>query len=137
MSNVELDQKFSLGIPEATLVNYKEYVDRGGVLDFESYQKLESFEILNKEYVSPESVEKSKAQAGLMANFADIQLTDREVNMYTLLRTLPLETRDSLGQIVKPLQMSDQALLGDILCFTKSAEHEKFVKKYNNTFRTR
>jgi hypothetical protein len=136
MSIVELDQELRLSIPKVTLTSYEEYIDRGGVLDFESYRKLESCDILNIEYSSPESIEKSRAQAHSMATFADIQLTDREVNMYILLRTLPLDTRDSSGQIVEPLQMSDQVLLSEILRFTKSFEHEKFVKKYNNIFTT-
>lgn len=136
MMNIELDPELKFSVLEATLTSYEEYISRGGVLDFDSYRRLESFEVSNREYSNPKSIEISKAQASSMANFADIRLTDREVNMYVLFRTLPLETRDSSGQIVKPLQMSDQALLGDILCFTKSAEHEKFVKKYSSIFPT-
>lgn len=79
---------------------YEDYVEKGGKLDPESFEMLETFQGLDESSINEGSFRASRYQAYSMESFTGVELTGTEVDMYVLLRTLPIDKSLGLGDKV-------------------------------------
>jgi hypothetical protein len=107
---------------------YEDYIGKGGKLDSDSFHMLENFEVLDESRIDSAALKNSRDQANDMASLARVNLTDKEVDMYILLRTLP-ENQALVISGKRPSGLDDPDLLAEILRITDPAKHDKFVKK--------
>lgn len=108
---------------------YEDYVGKGGILDPKSFQMLETFSALDGNRIEASALRNSKLLISDMASHARVKLNQREVDMFILLSTLP-ENSTPVECGKKPQQLSDQALLAEILRVTDPVKRDKFVTKY-------
>ena len=107
---------------------YKDYADKGGRLDPESFEMLNTFQGLDESQIDESYLETNRSWPESIGGF-----TGREVDMYVLLRTLPPEDDRPVASGRKPQGLGDHELLAEILRVTDPAKREKFVKKYPKT----
>ncbi len=130
---IELLREPGVDLKPAPTSAYEDYKSGGGMLDLESYRMLENFRDLRNCYVDKGSLIASIFQVETMA--PGVELTDREIGMYTLLRTLALQGKDTPpNERQIPQTLEDQVLLAEVLLFTNPQKSEEFKKKHSDIF---